>query len=38
MLYPLMAMHDPTTFSKIVRGMIDIQKHEGTLELSINAS
>ncbi|KAJ2917985.1 hypothetical protein MD484_g2436, partial [Candolleomyces efflorescens] len=30
-LYPLMAMHDPITFSKIVRGMIDIQKHEGWL-------
>ncbi|KAJ2924654.1 hypothetical protein H1R20_g12427, partial [Candolleomyces eurysporus] len=30
-LYPLMAMHDPVTFSKIIRGMIDIQKHEGWL-------
>ncbi|KAF9044979.1 glycoside hydrolase family 92 protein [Panaeolus papilionaceus] len=30
-LYPLMAMHDPITFSRVVRGMIDIQKHEGWL-------
>ena len=30
-LYPLMSLHDPVTFSKIVRGMIDIQKHEGWL-------
>ncbi|KAF5373213.1 hypothetical protein D9757_010545 [Collybiopsis confluens] len=28
-LYSLMALHDPTTFSRIVRGMIDIQRHEG---------
>lgn len=28
-LYPLMSLHDPETFSRIVRGMIDIQKHEG---------
>ena len=28
-LYPLMSLHDPVTFSRIVRGMIDIQKHEG---------
>lgn len=26
-----MALHDPVTFSRIVRGMIDIQKHEGHL-------
>ncbi|PPQ74974.1 hypothetical protein CVT24_010275, partial [Panaeolus cyanescens] len=30
-LYPLMSMHDPITFSRIVRGMIDIQRHEGWL-------
>ncbi|KAK7014456.1 hypothetical protein VNI00_019350 [Paramarasmius palmivorus] len=30
-LFPLMAMHDPETFARIVRGMIDIQKHEGWL-------
>ncbi|KAF9531262.1 glycoside hydrolase family 92 protein [Crepidotus variabilis] len=30
-LYPLMSLHDPVTFSKIVRGMIDIQKNEGWL-------
>ncbi|KAJ3516547.1 hypothetical protein NLJ89_g1063 [Agrocybe chaxingu] len=30
-LYPLMSLHDPVTLSKIVRGMIDIQKHEGWL-------
>ncbi len=30
-LYPLMSLHDPVTFSRIVRGMIDIQKHEGRL-------
>lgn len=26
-----MSLHDPVTFSRIVRGMIDIQKHEGWL-------
>lgn len=25
-----MSLHDPATFSRIVRAMIDIQKHEGT--------
>ncbi|KAJ3768583.1 glycoside hydrolase family 92 protein [Lentinula raphanica] len=30
-LYSFMALHDPMTFSRIVRGMIDIQKHEGWL-------
>ncbi|KAF8624708.1 hypothetical protein AX17_007039 [Amanita inopinata Kibby_2008] len=30
-LYPLMSLHDPVTYSRIVRGMIDIQKHEGYL-------
>ncbi|KAJ3571669.1 hypothetical protein NP233_g3599 [Leucocoprinus birnbaumii] len=30
-LYPLMSLHDPVTFSQIVRGMIDIQKNEGYL-------
>ncbi|KAI0055360.1 glycoside hydrolase family 92 protein [Artomyces pyxidatus] len=28
-LYPLMAMHDPERFALIVRGMINIQQHEG---------
>ncbi|KAF8055357.1 glycoside hydrolase family 92 protein [Lyophyllum atratum] len=30
-LYPLMSLHDPVTFARIVRGMVDIQKHEGWL-------
>ncbi|KAF9009539.1 glycoside hydrolase family 92 protein [Cyathus striatus] len=30
-LYPLMSLHDPVTFSRIVRAMVDIQKHEGWL-------
>ncbi|KAJ7135659.1 glycoside hydrolase family 92 protein [Mycena epipterygia] len=30
-LYPLMSLHDPENFALIVRGMIDIQKHEGWL-------
>ncbi|TBU25783.1 glycoside hydrolase family 92 protein [Dichomitus squalens] len=30
-LYPLMALHDPATFARIVRGMINIQQHEGWL-------
>ncbi|KAF5320469.1 hypothetical protein D9611_010776 [Ephemerocybe angulata] len=30
-LYPLMSLHDPVTFANIVRGMIDIQRHEGWL-------
>ncbi|PIL28602.1 hypothetical protein GSI_08644 [Ganoderma sinense ZZ0214-1] len=30
-LFPLMALHDPTTFARIVRGMINIQQHEGWL-------
>jgi putative alpha-1,2-mannosidase len=29
-LYPLMSLHDPVRFADIVRGMIDIQVHEGT--------
>ena len=29
-LYALMALHDPATFSLIVRGMLNIQQHEGT--------
>ncbi|KAJ7274823.1 glycosyl hydrolase family 92-domain-containing protein [Mycena rebaudengoi] len=28
-LFPLMSLHDPANFARIVRGMIDIQKHEG---------
>jgi len=30
-LYPLYSLHDPETFSRIVRGMINIQQHEGWL-------
>ncbi|KAJ3533543.1 hypothetical protein NMY22_g7290 [Coprinellus aureogranulatus] len=30
-LYPLMSLHDPARFADIVRGMIDIQRHEGWL-------
>ncbi|KAF7289771.1 Glycoside hydrolase family 92 protein [Mycena indigotica] len=30
-LFPLMSLHDPENFARIVRGMIDIQKHEGWL-------
>ncbi|KAI0260073.1 glycoside hydrolase family 92 protein [Gloeopeniophorella convolvens] len=30
-LYPLMAMHNPERFALIVRGMINIQQHEGWL-------
>lgn len=34
-LYPLFSLHDPTTFARIVRGMVDIQKHEGALPACI---
>ncbi|KAL0064619.1 hypothetical protein AAF712_008445 [Marasmius tenuissimus] len=30
-LYPLFSLHDPENFARIVRAMIDIQKHEGWL-------
>lgn len=30
-LYPLYSLHDPVTFSRIVRGQINIQQHEGWL-------
>ncbi|KAI1787036.1 glycoside hydrolase family 92 protein [Ganoderma leucocontextum] len=30
-LYPLMSLHDPEEFARIVRGMINIQQHEGWL-------
>ncbi|KAI0703899.1 glycoside hydrolase family 92 protein [Cerioporus squamosus] len=30
-LFPFMALHDPATFARIVRGMINIQQHEGWL-------
>ncbi|KIY53187.1 glycoside hydrolase family 92 protein [Fistulina hepatica ATCC 64428] len=30
-LYSLMSLHDPVSFSRIVRGMINIQEHEGWL-------
>ena len=29
-LFPFMALHDPATFARIVRGMINIQQHEGS--------
>ncbi|KAI0767764.1 glycoside hydrolase family 92 protein [Fomes fomentarius] len=28
-MFPLMSLHDPATFARIVRAMIDIQQHEG---------
>jgi len=28
-LYPLMSLHDPEVFARIIRGMIDVQRHEG---------
>ncbi|KAH9919561.1 glycoside hydrolase family 92 protein [Fomitopsis serialis] len=28
-LYPLLSLHDPLNFARIVRGMINIQQHEG---------
>lgn len=30
-LYPLMSLHDPETYARIVRSFIDIQQHEGWL-------
>ncbi|KAH9934470.1 glycoside hydrolase family 92 protein [Epithele typhae] len=30
-LFPLMSLHDPENFARIVRGMINIQQHEGWL-------
>ncbi|KAI0340428.1 glycoside hydrolase family 92 protein [Trametopsis cervina] len=30
-LFPFMALHDPTNYARIVRGMINIQQHEGWL-------
>ncbi|TBU57549.1 glycoside hydrolase family 92 protein [Dichomitus squalens] len=30
-LYPIMSLHDPEEFARIVRGMINIQQHEGWL-------
>ncbi|OSC99282.1 glycoside hydrolase family 92 protein [Trametes coccinea BRFM310] len=30
-LYSFMALHDPATFARVVRGMINIQQHEGWL-------
>ncbi|KAH7915153.1 glycoside hydrolase family 92 protein [Hygrophoropsis aurantiaca] len=30
-LYPLMSLHDPVEFARIVRGMINVQQHEGWL-------
>ena len=29
-LYPLYSLHDPVRFAQIVRGLINIQQHEGT--------
>jgi putative alpha-1,2-mannosidase len=34
-LYPLMSLHDPEVFARIVRGMINIQQHEGDKLLDI---
>ena len=34
--YPLMSLHDPVRFADIVRGMIDIQKHEGALHITLS--
>lgn len=31
-LYPLFSLHDPVNLARIVRGMIDIQRHEGRLQ------
>ncbi|KAH8836162.1 glycosyl hydrolase family 92-domain-containing protein [Flagelloscypha sp. PMI_526] len=30
-MFPVFSLHDPSRFAEIVRGMIDIQKHEGWL-------
>lgn len=30
-LFSLMALHDPVRFSSIVRGLLNIQQHEGKL-------
>lgn len=30
-LYPLMSLHDPETYARVVRSFIDIQQHEGWL-------
>ncbi|KIY66915.1 glycoside hydrolase family 92 protein [Cylindrobasidium torrendii FP15055 ss-10] len=30
-LFPLLSLHDPVNFASVVRGMIDIQRHEGWL-------
>ncbi|GBE89826.1 Uncharacterized secreted [Sparassis crispa] len=30
-LYPLLSLHDPANFARIVRGLINIQQHEGWL-------
>ena len=30
-LYPLMSLHDPENFARIVRGMVNIHQHEGWL-------
>ncbi|KAI5894878.1 uncharacterized protein SCHCODRAFT_02495315 [Schizophyllum commune H4-8] len=37
-LFPLMTMHDPYTMAKVVRGMIDIQKHEGVIFRPLDAN
>lgn len=34
-LYALLSLHDPLNFARIVRGMINIQQHEGALPLGI---
>lgn len=30
-LFPLMSLHDPKTYARIVRAFIDVQQHEGWL-------
>ena len=37
-LYPLMSLHDPVNFARIVRGMINIQQHEGVFFVSLDSS
>lgn len=34
-LYALLSLHDPLNFARIVRGMINIQQHEGELSLAV---
>lgn len=36
-LYPFLSLHDPVNFARIVRGMINIQRHEGKYESSADS-